>query len=152
MKYMIYLDSIGLDNRTCCIKITFTLDSLNFSKQSGYKFSQFYIIMNLQERLSVTFYKFKNMILLTFLKAPVSNQSSVTHMSFFDLTTRLYTYQLSHKTIHHICIILRLVCFTIRNKTKLDQFVIRNIIQSKKICTCLLYCVTIGLEIVWINP
>ena len=73
-------------------------------------------------------------------------QGTIAHVGFLNLSAWLDTNQLSHQAIHDVAVILRLICLCIRHKTKVDQFLIGNIVESKEVGTCLLNRIAIRLQ------
>ena len=151
MKFRINFDGIFFNQSRPCGIVSFTLDTLDFTKKLSEQFTQTAVVVDFHKCLPVAFHKLHNFLRRTFFQHPFGNELAVTHMSFLHIFTRLDSHQLGHKPVKHIFIIFSLVGIRIIQKAKFNQTGVSKIIQRKQVCTGLFKGRTVGFEGVRVN-
>ena len=82
------------------------------------------------------------------LQRPTGYESPVTHVRFLNLVSRLNARELSKQTVHHVCVVLRLVCFSVGHKTQFYEFCIGYVVQAEQIGACFFYRAAVRTECV----
>ena len=130
----------------CCLEVTFALYALYLCEQLSERLAQHLVIANLHVGLFIVFHE--SYCRWIVLQRPAGNECSVAHMRFFYFVSRLNACELSKQTVHHVCVVLRLVCFCIWHKPKFDELCVGYVVQAEQIGACFLYCATVRTECV----
>ena len=76
----------------------------------------------------------------------MGDEGTVAHVCLLNLTARLDTDELSQQAVHHVAVVLRLICLPMRQQAQFHQLVVRHIVECKQVGTGFLYRVAIGFQ------
>ena len=117
VQYGVNLHAIRLNQLTSAFVVTRTLNALNLGQQFAKQVAKSCIVVYLHIGLAMLLYQFYHLSSLAMFVSPTGNEGTIAHVSLFNIVTRLDTYQLRHKAIHHIRVILTLISLQVGRKS-----------------------------------
>ena len=138
VQLLVYLYGILLHELTTSLVVALRLDALNLGKQLAKEAAQLLVVVDLHEGLAIALHQFDYVVGLAVLIGPAGDELTVTHVGLLYGSTRLDAHELCHQTIHHLSVVLSLVCLGIGEQSQFHHLGVAQVVESEEVGTGLL--------------
>ena len=136
----LYLYCVALNKCLTSLVVTLRLNALNLAKKRTKELAEAYEVVYNNIVLAILLNDLYNILSLTLLLAPLSDELAVTHVRLLYILTKLDTRKLCLHTIHDILAVLCPCNVECGDKTNLNELLVAEVIECEEVCTCLLEC------------
>ena len=130
------LHTVGFDETTCGFVVTLALDALHFGQERTEEVAHLGIVVDANEGFAFLLHKlhagFRGFALFGLLEYPMGDESTVAHVSFFDVVAGLDAYELRECTVLDVGVVGCLVSIGIRREPQLGELGIGQIVEGKR--------------------
>ena len=138
VQHRVDLHAIVLNQTACAFVVALALDALNFGEQLAKQFTQGGIVVYLDVRFAMLLYQFNHLVGFALLIGPAGNEGTVAHVRLLNVVAWFDAHELRHEAVHHVGVVLALVCLEVGCQTEVHQLLVGYIVQAEQVGTCLL--------------
>ena len=133
----IYLHSVGFYEFARALVVAFALDALNLCEEIAKEMTHLCIVIDANKGFAFLSHQFHTgfggLLRLGLFEHPVSNQSAVTHMGFFDGVAGFDAHQLGEGSVLDVTIIGGFVSVHVRSESEFYEFGISQIVEREEV-------------------
>ena len=146
----VYLHSVGFNEFARTFIVAFALDALNRGEEIAKEMTHLSIVIDANKGFTFLFHQFhtgfSGLLRLGLFEHPVSNQSAIAHVGFFDSVARFDAHQLGECSVLDITIIGGFVGVHVRSESEFYEFGISQIVEREEVGAGFFDGGTIGLQ------
>ena len=133
----VYLHSVGFYKFTRTFVVAFALDALNLSEEIAKEMTHLGIVIDANKGFAFLSHQFNTgfsgLLRLGLFEHPVSNQSAVAHVGFFDSVAGFDAHQLGKRSVLDVTIIGGFVSVHVRSESEFYEFGISQIVEREEV-------------------